>query len=143
MLWAIEKLGTFDHCLEVVAQAGYQGVELVGEFHSWSMDERARILARMKSLGLVLDAMSGVKAGFAVPQESEAFRTQFGEHLSAARELACERVILLSGSKVEGAPAGLQRQTSIDNLRWAASQAEQAGINIVIEPIDLLENPSI
>ncbi len=143
MLWTLEKLAPFERCLEIVSQAGYQGVELVGEFHAWTPEERAHILARLKSLGLVVDAMSGVKAGFAVPQDSGAFRAQFVEHLAAAHALGCGRVILLSGNKVEGAPAGLQRQTSIDNLTWAAAQAAQNKVEIVIEPIDLLENPAI
>jgi hydroxypyruvate isomerase len=143
MLWTIEKLAPFDRCIEIVAQAGYQGVELVGEFQKWSPEERARVMARMRSLGLVFDAMSGVKAGFAVPEETEMFRTQFTDHLRAAQELECSKVILLSGKRVEGLPAGTQRQTSIDNLKWAAEQAAKGKVEIVIEPIDLLENPTI
>ncbi len=143
MLWTIEKLAPFDRGLEMVAQAGYQGVELVGEFHAWPAEERARTLTGIRSLGLVVDAMSGVKVGFAVPQESDAFRAQFVEHLASARELACERVILLSGNRVEGAGAGVQRQTAIDNLTWAARQAASEKIEVLIEPIDLLEKPSI
>jgi len=143
MLWTLEKLAPFDRCLEMVAQAGYQGVELVGEFQHWSPEERVRTQARLRSLGLVVDAMSGVKAGFAVPQESDVFRAQFAEHLRFARDLASERVILLSGNRVPGIGAGIQRQTSLDNLTWAAEQAARAKIEVLIEPIDLLENPAI
>ena len=105
MLWTIERLAPFDRCLEMVAEAGYQGVELVGEFHAWTPEERGRIVAKLRSLGLVVDAMSGVQAGFAVPRDADAFRTQFTDHLRSARELACERVILLSGNRVEGVAA--------------------------------------
>jgi hydroxypyruvate isomerase len=143
MLWTIEKLAPFDRCLEIVAQAGYQGVELVGEFQAWSAEERGRIMAHLRSLGLVVDAMSGVKAGFAVPQDRDAFRAQFVDHLRSARELACERVILLSGNRVDGVGADVQRQTAIDNLAWAANQAGREKVEVLIEPIDLLENPSI
>ncbi len=143
MLWTIEKLAPFDTCLEIVAQAGYEGIELVGEFQKWSPEERGKTMAKLRSLGLVVDAMSGVKAGFAVRAESQAFRAQFLEHLRFARELACERVILLSGSRVDGDGAGVQRQTSIDNLTWAAEQASHEKVEVLIEPIDLLENPSI
>jgi hydroxypyruvate isomerase len=143
MLWALERQAPFDKCLEWVAEAGYQGVELVGEFQSWSPAQRAAIMARMRSLGLVVDAMSGVKAGFAVPDQAEAFRSQLAAHMNAAKELECHTIILLSGNRVEGLDARVQRQASIDTLNWAADHAAKAQIRIVIEPIDLLENPSI
>ena len=143
MLWALEKQAPFDQCLEWVAEAGYQGVELVGEFQSWSPTERAATMARMRRLGMVFDAMSGVKAGFAVPTQTEAFRTQFTEQMRAAKELECPKIILLSGNRVDGLRDGVQRQTSIDNLKWATESATKEQIDIVIEPIDPLENPSI
>jgi len=143
MLWALEKQAPFERCVEWVAEAGYQGVELVGEFQKWSAAERSATMARMRRLGMAFDAMSGVKAGFAVPEQTEAFRTQFTEHLQAATELECPQVILLSGQRVDGLADGMQRQTSIDNLKWAADAAAKKQIDIVIEPIDLLENPTI
>lgn len=143
MLWALEKQAPFDRCVEWVAEAGYQGVELVGEFQKWSSAERAATLARVRGLGIVFDAMSGVKAGFAVPEQKDLFRTQFTEHLQSAVELECPKVILLSGKRVEGLGDAVQRQTSIENLTWAAEKAAKAHVEIVIEPIDLLENPTI
>lgn len=143
MLWALAKQAPFERCVEWVAEAGYQGVELVGEFQKWSPTERSATMARMRRLGMVFDAMSGVKAGFAVPEQTEAFRTQFAEHLQAATELECPKVILLSGKRVDGLGDGMQRQTSIDNLKWASDTAAREQIDIVIEPIDLLENPTI
>ena len=133
MLWALAKQAPFERCVEWVAEAGYQGVELVGEFQKWSPTERSATMARMRRLGMVFDAMSGVKA----------FRTQFAEHLQAATELECPKVILLSGKRVDGLGDGMQRQTSIDNLKWASDTAAREQIDIVIEPIDLLENPTI
>src|ERR1700727_2769335 len=115
MLWALERQAPFDRCVEIVAEAGYQGIELTGEFQSWSPEQRARIMTRMRSLGVVFDAMSGVKAGFAVPGQREEFRTQFVDHLRAAKELECPTVILLSGVRVDGIGAQVQRQTAIDN----------------------------
>jgi hydroxypyruvate isomerase len=143
MLWTLEKQAPFDRCVEWVAEAGYQGVELVGEFQKWSPTERAAVMARMRGLGMVFDAMSGVEAGFAVPQQTEPFRAQFVEQVKAAKDLECPKIILLSGKRVDGLGDGVQRQTSIDNLKWAAEEAAKEQIDIVIEPIDLLENPTI
>jgi hydroxypyruvate isomerase len=143
MLWALERSAPFDQCLQIVSEAGYQGVELVGEFHDWSPDERFRMLASMHSLNLVVDSMSGVKAGFAVPEDTALFKSQFISHLQAATDLNCPQVILLSGKRVESLPAQTQRDISVENLKWAAEKAADRHIEIVIEPIDLLENPTI
>jgi hydroxypyruvate isomerase len=143
MLWALTKQASFDRCVEIVAAAGYQGIELVGEFQKWSPEETQRILARVHSLGMVFDAMSGVHAGFAVPADSALFLAQFKEHLQSAVTLECPQVILLSGRRVESLQPSEQRQASIDNLKRASDLAAAHQIEIVIEPIDPLENPTI
>ena len=45
MLWTLEKQAPFDRWLEIVAEAGYQGVELTGQFQKWSSDETRRVMA--------------------------------------------------------------------------------------------------
>ncbi len=143
MLWALEKQAPFERCIEIVAAAGYQGVELVGEFQKWSKEDARRIMARLRSLGLVFDAMSGVKAGFADPNESNEFKTQLAAQISAANELECPQIILLSGKRIDGLNPTEQRLTAIENLKRAADLASKNNVQIVIEPIDPLENPSI
>ena len=143
MLWALAKQAPFDRCLEIVSAAGYSGVELTGEFQAWSQTEMTRVLSRLHTLGLIVDSMSGVRAGFAVPEETELFFTQFAQHLRFAQQLSCPQVILLSGKRVPGLPSTAQRSTAIENLKRAGEMAARAGIEIVIEPIDLLENPTI
>lgn len=143
MLWTIEKQAPFDRCIEIVAAAGYNGVELVGEFQKWSPEETRRVMSRMRSLGLVFDAMSGVKAGFCVPSDSDLFMTQLTAQIHSAKDLECPVIILLSGKQVEGLDPKTQRQTSIDNLKRAADLAASNDVQIVIEPIDPLENPTI
>src|SRR5271168_3745088 len=61
MLWTLEKQAPFDRCLEIVAAAGYQGVELTGQFQNWSSEETQRVTAKMRSLGLIFDLLSGDK----------------------------------------------------------------------------------
>ncbi len=143
MLWTLEKQASLLRALEIVAAAGYAGVELVGEFQHWSVEERARVLAKLRSLGLVVDAMSGVRAGFAVPQDAELFGTQFAAQVEAARALACPGIILLSGPRVEGSSHDAQRKVAIDNLQRAGDLAAAHGIEVLIEPIDSLEDPTV
>ena len=141
MLWALERQASFDQSVEMVAAAGYQGIELTGQFQSWTAAERDRVMTKMKTHGMVFDSMSGVKTGFAVAEETEMFFAQFAEHLRFAKELQCPQVILLSGKRV--GEAGAQFGVAVENLKRAAEMAAKEQIEIVIEPIDLLENPTI
>lgn len=143
MLWTLEKQAPFERCIEIVAAAGYNGVELVGEFQKWSADETQRMIARIHSLGLVVDSMSGVHAGFSVPADSELFMTQLAAQIEAAKRLECSQIILLSGKRVEGLSHEAQKHTSIENLKRAAELVSKENMQIVIEPIDALENPTI
>ena len=143
MLWTLEKQTPLERCIEIVAAAGYQGVELVGEFQKWTDADTRRVMAKMKSLGLVFDAMSGVKLGFADPSETDAFFAQLAEQIRWANTLECPQIILLSGKKVDGLAQGEQHRTSIENLKRAAAMAGKSHVEIVIEPIDPLENPTI
>jgi hydroxypyruvate isomerase len=143
MLWTLEKQASLERCIEIVAAAGYQGIELVGEFQTWSPEDTRKVMAQMRSLGLVFDAISGVKAGFAEPGQSSNFIGQLAEQIRAAKDLGCPQIILLSGNRVEDLPPGVQRLTSIENLKRAADLASKNDIEIVIEPIDPLENPAI
>ena len=143
MLWTLEKQAPLDRCLEIVAAAGYTGVELVGEFQRWTAGEQKRVLDKMLSLHLVVDAMSGVKAGFCVPAESDIFQTQFAAQVTAAHALGSRQIILLSGKRIDGIPAEQQTNTAVENLKRAADSAAAAGIEVLIEPIDALEDPHV
>ncbi len=141
MLWTIEKQAPFDRCLEIVAAAGYQGVELVGEFQKWSSNETQRVLAKMHSLGLVFDMLSGVKPGFADPAGTSAFLAAATAQMQAARTLGSPQINLKSGDRRDDLPRSAQHTASVENLKRAADLAAANGVQIVIEPIDPLENP--
>jgi hydroxypyruvate isomerase len=143
MMWTLKDRGSFEENLERVARAGYGHVELVGEFDGWSEADWSRILARMKALGLTVDATSGMKLGFADPSGGDAFLGELKEFLPKVQRLGCGQVILLSGKRVEGAAEGVQRRASVETLRRAAAILGAAGVMGVIEPIDRLENPPI
>jgi hydroxypyruvate isomerase len=143
MLWTLEKQAPFDRCLEIVAAAGYQGVELVGEFQKWSSDETQRVLAKMRSLGLVFDMLSGVKPGFADPAGTSDFLAAARAQMNAARTLGSPQINLKSGNRRDDLPRSAQHNASVENLKRAADLAAANGIQIVIEPIDPLENPQM
>ena len=143
MLWTLEKQAPFDRCLEIVAAAGYQGVELTGQFQKWSSDETRRVMAKMRALGLTFDMLSGVKAGFADPGGSTEFLAQTTAQMKAATELESPQINLKSGNRIDNVPRSVQHAASIENLKRAAELAAAHHVQIVVEPIDPLENPNM
>jgi hydroxypyruvate isomerase len=141
MMWALNKQGTFEQNLERVAQAGYRHIQLVDEFKHWSDEDKRRILARMKSLNISVDATAGMTTGFANPNGSEAFLADLKALIPIAHQLQCNQIILLSGKRIEGASS--QHEASIATLKQAAEILHAENIVGVIEPIDRLENPTI
>jgi hydroxypyruvate isomerase len=143
MLWTLEKQAPFDRCIEIVAAAGYQGVELVGDFQKWSSDDTRRVMAKMSSLGLVFDLLSGVKAGFADPDGTTEFLAQAATQIKAAKTLESPQINLKSGNRIDSTTRAVQHAASIENLKRAADLAAANQVQIVIEPIDPLENPNM
>lgn len=143
MLWTLDHKTPVEHCIEMVAAAGYQGVQLVNEYRAWSPQDTRRITARMHSLGLVCDTMSGLKTGFADPKATDALLAEFTALIPVAKELECPQIILLSGPRIDGMPREIQYKACVENLMRVADVAAKYDLQIVIEPIDPLENPTI
>lgn len=140
---ALLKLPSYDRCIEVVAEAGYQGVELTSYFQQWTPAEQRRLLAKMHSLGVMIDMLSGLQASFAIPGQTEEFVTRVTAHCQVARNLESPQINIKSGRRLEGVDPKVQFATAVDNLKRASDIAAESGINVVIEPIDLIENPTI
>ena len=151
MMWTLKKWGSFEENLERVAQAGYRCVELVDEFKHWNPEEKQRILARMKVLGIQIDAMAGMVRGFADPAGASAFVAELKDLIPSAKELGCSQIILMSGKRLGNMSANMgagitveaQHRAAIETLTQAAPVLAAAGITGLIEPIDRIENPPI
>jgi hydroxypyruvate isomerase len=143
MMWTLKKLGTFEQNLDKVALAGYHHIEMTGEYKTWSDDDYKRVLSRMDTLKITVDAISGVSAGFADPAGKDAFLAGLSGLIPAAQRLQCKQIILLSGKRIDGAPAGAQHAAAIEALKRGADVLSKANLVAVIEPIDRIENPPI
>ena len=143
MLWTLGKSVPFDRCLEIVAAAGYQGVELVGEFHQWANDEMQRVMAKMRSLHLRFDMLSGVKSGFADPAGTRVLLAELEGQFKIAQTLESYQVNLKSGPRIGTLSPAAQHAASVENLKRVADFAAANDIQIVIEPIDPIESPTM
>jgi hydroxypyruvate isomerase len=143
MLWTIDHKLPFEHCIEIVAAAGYNGVELTGEFNKWSAEQTRQMVAKMHSLNLTCDAITGVNADFSDPNGTSQLLEKLTAQIAIAKSLDCPQILLLSGKRNPSLPRQTQHQACIENMKRAGDLASQHKIQLVIEPIDPIENPPI
>jgi hydroxypyruvate isomerase len=143
MVWTLRPKYTAEQAIELVAGAGYNGFELVDEDKKWSADDVTRIRARMKQLGVVCDAMSGIDTGFAEAGVAERLSDELTARMTEAERVGCRRIILLSGKRDNAMLREKQHAVCVANLQRAGELAAKRGFDLLIEPIDALENPTI
>lgn len=143
MLWTLRPKYTAEQGIELAAAAGYNGFELVDEDEGWSASDLARIRGRMSALHIECDAVSGISTGFAEQGASDALCSDLVSRMGQAERLGCRRVILLSGKRNEHLSREAQQAICVSNLQRAGEVAAKQRFELVIEPIDALENPAI
>ena len=143
MLWTLRQRYTAEQAIDLVAHAGYDGFELVDEDKKWSAADVKRIRAHMAQLGIVCDAISGIDAGFAEQGAAQKLADQLTARMAQAERLDCKRIILLSDNRDASIPREKQHAVCIANMQKAADVAGKRGFELLIEPIDALENPKI
>jgi hydroxypyruvate isomerase len=143
MIWTLERGHSLsaEQCIDIVAQAGYQGVELVDEPKKWTPEETRRIQAKLHKLGLEVDSMAGLRIRLADPTYADKLYSQLEAHISLVKSFGCRQIILTSGHRVEGLSRDQQHAACISNLKHVVDLVEKNDVEIVIEPIDLTEQP--
>lgn len=142
MAWALGRAIPFERQVEIISRAGYQGIELTGEFRDWTKTETREAASRIRGHGLVVDAMAGVRTGFAKTGETAQFLAELSQVIESAVALGCGRIILVSGPAPSDLPPADQQARVTQALQKAAELAAAASIELVIEPIDRFENPT-
>ncbi len=146
MLWTVFKGLPFEERLAKAVEAGYNKIQLVGEYRDWSQAEFDRANAARKRLGIEFDATAGLKNGVADPSTRDAFLAELQTALGAMATLDCPAMIVLSGNVIPALSRDAQHQASIETLKRAAALVEGKQINgqpirLLLECIHLEENP--
>jgi hydroxypyruvate isomerase len=127
------------------AADGFEAVEYLFPYE-WPADTLA---AKLKESGLRQVLFNGPPGDFAngergiasLPGREDEFRSGLARALEYAAALACPRVHLMAGLVPAGGRREAQRPTYLKNLEWAAKQAGDAGIDLLIEPINTRDIP--
>lgn len=130
---------------EAAARDGFKAVEYLFPYAF----DKAVIAARLQAHGLqqVLfnappgDWDRGERGLACLPGREDEFRAGMRQALEYAAALNCPRIHVMAGLL----PAGVERAalypTYMANLRWAAMEAAQHGVDVLIEPINPRDIP--
>jgi len=141
MLWTILRELRFEERLEKVAEAGYHAVELVGEYSKWTEDDFRRYNKKRAELGITFDTTAGLHHGVGDPSVREAFLADVREQLKIMEKIECSALIVMSGDVVPGLSPQVQHKSCVEGLKRAAELVEGKGVTLLLENIDLEENP--
>jgi hydroxypyruvate isomerase len=141
MLWTVLNDLPFEERLEKVAEAGYHAVELVHEYSPWTEDDFRRYNKKRVELGSTFDTVAGLHHGVGDPSVREALLGDIRGQLKIMEKLECPALIVMSGDVVPGLTPQTQHDSCVEGLKRAAELVEKNGVTLLLENIDLEENP--
>jgi 2-dehydrotetronate isomerase len=127
------------------AKDGFQGVEFL---FPYEFDKR-ELAASLAGHGLqqVLfnappgDWAKGERGTTCLPGREAEFKQSIAKALEYAEALSCPRVHVVAGLIPKGETRESLRATYVFNIRYAAREAAKQGVDILIEPLNLRDNP--
>jgi hydroxypyruvate isomerase len=126
------------------ADAGFAAVE----FWWPSGEDLDQVESAIKESGLEValfnfdagDMPSGDRGLVSDPERKQEFRDNVPVALELARSVGCTRLNALMGLDLDGVDTDEQLELARDNVGWAADQAAEHGIEVMIEAVNTFEN---
>jgi hydroxypyruvate isomerase len=134
-------LDRFEHA----AHAGFKAVEFMFPYGYSAADIHGRL--REHGLQLVLhnlpagDWDAGERGIACIPGREREFRAGVGQALDYARVLGVTQLNCLVGKTPAGVDAHAVHNTLVDNLRFAAARLADAGLKLLVEPVNIYDIP--
>ena len=130
---------------EAAARAGFEGVEYLFPYDY----DAGALVERLQRHGLTQvlhnlpagDWDAGERGIACHPDRVSEFRDGVGAAIEYATALGCRQVNCLAGIVPRSVSASRAHETFVENLRFAAPALEEAGIRLVIEPINTIDIP--
>jgi hydroxypyruvate isomerase len=130
---------------QAAADAGFKGVEYLFPY-AWPAGQLAERLDRAGLVQVLHNLPAGDWAGgergiACHPDRVGEFQDGVGRAIEYARALGCPQVNCLAGIAPAGVPAAKVHDTFVANLRFAAAELKEAGIRLLVEPINTFDIP--
>ncbi len=142
-IWRGQTPLSVDEFLVKAKELGYEGVMLVAKRphvspHDYDKAARARLKARIESLGLTLVGLAGYTdftAGIDKPgiPNAEIQATWVGEIAELAKDLGTDMVRIFTGYERPGIPYDKQYAEVASGLKMAGKLAAQLGVTLVVQ----------
>jgi hydroxypyruvate isomerase len=127
------------------ARDGFGALEYLGPY----AEPKEKVAETLAASGLkqaLFNVPSGDWAGgergiACLPDRVQEFRDGVSLALDYAATLACPQVNVISGLVPKGADLSVLEDTLVENLKYAAARCADAGVKLLIEPINLRDIP--
>ena len=125
-------------------EAGFKAVE----FWWPSGEDLGKVESAIKDAGLEValfnfdagDMPSGDRGLVSDPERKQEFRDNVPVALELARSVGCPRLNALMGLELDGVDREEQLELAQENISWAAEQAAEHDIEVMIEAVNTFEN---
>ncbi|MCU0969643.1 MAG: hydroxypyruvate isomerase [Rubrivivax sp.] len=130
---------------ERAAAAGFQAVEFLFPYAFPTAEIRSRL--KTNGLQLVLhnlpagDWDAGERGIACLPDRVEEFRAGVARAIEVGSALGVPQLNCLAGKMPAAADEAVLRRTLVDNLRFAAAATKEAGLKLLVEPINRYDIP--
>jgi hydroxypyruvate isomerase len=131
--------------LDRLAELGFDAVEFYYPYDFTPTELVAHLLnngLKVVLFNVYAGDMAAGDRGFASdPSRAEEWRRSVEDALKWAVKLSCPQVNVLAGKRLSDIPSEKQWECLGENLRWAASLAETAGVSLNVEALNSVESP--
>ncbi|MBB4122470.1 hydroxypyruvate isomerase [Martelella radicis] len=131
--------------IAAAAKDGFPAVEYVGPYDFPEAEVKAALDAagvQQALFNLPAGDWAGGERGIGcLPDRVTEFRDGVDVAISYARALGCPKINCLAGIAPKGIPTERLEATLVENLKYAAPRLAEAGVKLLLEPINLRDIP--
>src|SRR5579864_4921408 len=144
MLWTLK--GSFEEKLEAAARSGFESVQMVGEYASWTDADVARIQKLARSLHLGMDVLIATPdwptrpVSMVDPAQRVNFLADVRNAIRYAQKLAVPQILLMSGNAIPGRTHEEQYASLLEGSKRAGDLMAAASLTAIVEPLNSLVN---
>lgn len=127
-----KQAGSIEEKIAKVHELGFPAFE----FWGWWNEDLDAIEQALKATSLQLASFCTKFISLVDPKQREAYIIGLQESIAAAKRLNCKYLISQTGDFIPDVPREQQEQSLIEGLRASVPYLEQAGITLVVEPLN-------
>lgn len=125
---------TLPEAVERIHALGFEAYE----FWGWQGENLDAIAEAQRRTGISLVGICTTKFVLNDPAQREDYILGIRESIEAAKSLNCRRLITQVGQAIDGVPRTVQYDSIVEGLKACAPILEDAGMELVVEPLNTI-----